>query len=234
MRSVVLLFLVLQISASQTVSPGRRRAVRPNPAPPCALPTLLLTFSKTAVCPGESVTLSWQASDPGATVFIVGVGSSLPASGSKIIDTAAAQIYSGYATNACGAGSATLAEVKLQAGATASVSASPSSIQQGQTTMITVSVANIGSWTLSSTLGNGLSASAGTTSRAVTYTGTRSGSDMITLATTGGCGSLQRTTFISVAAPASGNLRCCDGTLSPTCTSCANKQGCCSSHGGVC
>jgi hypothetical protein len=29
-------------------------------------------------------------------------------------------------------------------------------------------------------------------------------------------------------------LRCCDGTLSPTCTSCANKQGCCSGHKGVC
>lgn len=30
----------------------------------------------------------------------------------------------------------------------------------------------------------------------------------------------------------SGQVRCCDGTLSPTCTTV--RRGCCSQHGGVC
>jgi hypothetical protein len=247
MRTLVLAFLIFHARSEFTeehwpsqaapAPPARRRAVQPNPAP-CTPPALFLTLSKASVCPGESVTLSWQASDSRAVVSIVGIGGSLPASGSKTIDTSSATVYSGRATNACGSGSEAVAEVKVQQGGTASLSASASSIQQGQTTALTVTVANVGNWTLSSALGNGLSASSGTNSRTVTYTGTRSGSDTITLTATGACGSLQRTTSIVVAAPPplppSGNLRCCDGTVSPTCNSCAKKQGCCSSHGGVC
>lgn len=197
---------------------------------------MLLTLSKSSVCPGESVTLSWQASDSRAVVSIVGVGSSLPASGSKTIETSSALVFSGHAANACGTGSEAVAEAKLQQGGTASMTGNPTSIQQGQTTTITVTVANVSSWSLSSALGNNLSPSSGTGSRSVTYTGTRSGTDTITLSASSSCGSLVRSNSIAVSAPppSSGTLRCCDGTFSPTCTSCANKQGCCSSHGGVC
>jgi len=195
---------------------------------------LLLTLSKASVCAGESVTLFWQASDPQAVVFIAGIGSSLPSSGSKTVDPSAG-IYSGRATNACGTGTEAFAEVKVQQNGTASLSVSASSIQQGQTTTLTVTVANVSGWSLASSLGNGLSPSSGTTSATVTYSGTRTGSDTITLTANGTCGSLQRTSSIVVAAPPqSGNLRCCDGTVSPTCNNCAKKQGCCSSHGGVC
>lgn len=239
MRTMALLLALLSVSP-QALPPARRRAARPNPAP-CAPPTLLLNLSKASVCPGEPVTLAWQASDPKAVVSIVGVGATLPSSGSKIIDTWFAVVYSGRATNACGSGNEAFAEIKHQQGGTASLSPSASSIQQGQTATLTITVANIANWTLSSALGNGLSPSSGTASRTVTYSGTFSGTDTITLTATGACGSFERTTSIFVAAPPppppppqSGNLRCCDGTLSPTCTNCAKKQGCCSSHGGVC
>jgi hypothetical protein len=230
--AVLLCFILL---SSQT--PARHRAARPNPAP-CTTPILFLTLSKTPVCPGESVILSWQASDPRAVVSIVGVGGALPSSGSKTIDAPSAMVYSGRATNGCGSGNEAVAEVKVQPGGTASVSASPSSIQLGQSATLTITVANIADWTLFSALDNGLSASSGTGSGTVTFIGTRSGSDTVTLTANGACGSLQRTTSIVVAPaappPPSGNLRCCDGTLSPTCINCAKKQGCCSSHGGVC
>jgi hypothetical protein len=79
-----------------------------------------------------------------------------------------------------------------------------------------------------------------------TYYASSSGTDTVQLKVSGLCGgggfqSYFRTVSVTPYAPVpvptpqpSGYLRCCDGTFSPTCTSCANKQGCCSHHGGVC
>ena len=240
MRAIAVAFLVLLQTAS--VSP-RRRAVRPNPAP-CTRPALFLTLSKTSACSGEPVTLFWQASDASAVVSIVGVGTSLPPGGSKSVAPSVTTTYSGRATNACGIGNDAIAEVRVQQAATASLRASASSLQQGQSMTLTISVANVDSWTLSSSPGNFLSATFGVGSGTVTYTATRSGTDTIILNASGGCGSVQSSVVVPITAatptppppppPSSGTLRCCDGTFSPSCTSCAKKQGCCSSHGGVC
>jgi hypothetical protein len=230
---VVCAFLTTQIAP-------RHRAARP-PSASCTLPTLVITLSKPAACKTDTVTLSWHASDANAIVSIVGVGLSLPADGAEPIDSSTPMTYSGSARNACGAGTTAIAEYKVLPDGTASLDPGATTIQQGQTTPLTVSVVDVIGWTLSSALGNGLSATAGKTSSTVIYTGTHAGSDTVTLHAAGNCGPL--TSFASIFVsppppppppPSSGFLRCCDGSLSPTCTSCANKQGCCSHHGGVC
>src|SRR5205814_423191 len=99
----------------------------------------------------------------------------------KTVTAASGVVYSGHATNACGAGSEAIAELKIEPGGTESLSTSSSSIQQGQSTAVTVTLANIGSWSLSSALGNPLSDLSGTGSRTVTYTGTHTGTDTVTL-----------------------------------------------------
>lgn len=240
MLAIAPLLFALQPLVSQNVpqpaaaATARRRAVGHGPAA-CTRPTLVLTFSKPTACSGESVTLSWQASDPPGSVSIITIGSSLPASGSMVIQVSPPLVLSGHAANSCGTGSDVIAELRLQPDGSAFVSANPTSIQQGQTAIVGVSVSNIIRWTLSSALGNALSASSGNGNASVTYTGSHTGFDTVTLNATTACGALQSTTFINVNAPQqSGNLRCCDGTISPTCNNCAKKQGCCSSHGGVC
>jgi hypothetical protein len=96
-----------------------------------------------------------------------------------------------------------------------------------------------------------------------TYTGLRSGADAVTLSVGSACGFVQRSAGVFVNAsqppptpppstpppsppptpppstppptpPPSSGLLCCDGTRSPSCFNCASKQGCCSSHKGVC
>src|ERR1051326_2190297 len=159
--------------------PARRRAVvGTNPRHACPLPSVTLQLSRGSVCPGESVTLSWQASDPAASVAIPGVGANLPFAGSTIIGSTKSPACSARATGSFGGGAER----------------------------------------------------------------TRRCPDTITLPVKRqSCGPVHRSTSITVnpstpppPPPPSGTLRCCDGTLSPTCTSCANKQGCCSKHGGVC
>src|ERR1051326_1304964 len=224
--------------------PARRRAVvGTNPRHACPLPSVTLQLSRGSVCPGESVTLSWQASDPAASVAIPGVGANLPFAGSTIIGSTTSLVYSARATNSCGSGPDATAVLNIQATASGSINASPSSIQQNGSATIAITVSNAASWSLSSSLGNPLSPLSGVSSAAmVAYTGSRAGTDTITLTVNGqSCGAVHRSTSITVnpstpppPPPPSGTLRCCDGTLSPTCTSCANKQGCCSKHGGVC
>jgi hypothetical protein len=231
--------LLLVVALASVGFAQRRRSVRPPGQ--CARPSLTITISKSSVCPGEQFTVSWTASDVKATVSIDGVGSPLPWSGSAVVSTNFSTAYTGRATNACGTGAEASAPVSVRQGSTALLGSSASSLQQGQTATLTVTVADVSGWSLSSALGNGLSVTSGTSSRTVTYIATYAGTDTITLLTTG-CGSMQRTTTIVVNGmsspppppPPSGNLRCCDGTISPTCTSCANKRGCCSNHGGVC
>jgi hypothetical protein len=215
---------------------GRRRAVGSGGARGCPRPSLNLTASRGNACAGEPVTITWQASDPAASVTIDQIGVALPSSGSRVVPAAAAStIYSGHATTSCGASDEALAFVTFTPGATASLSG-PSSVTSGNNATLSVAVSSVASWTLTSFLGNSISPSSGTSSRTVTYNAGRTGSDTVTLTTAGGaCGNITRSHFLSVSAPPStGGLLCCDGTRSPTCFSCANKQGCCSSHGGVC
>jgi hypothetical protein len=228
-------------AASPTVR--RRAVVGTNPRPACPFPTVALQLSRSSVCPGETVTLSWQASDAAATVTIAGVGANLPASGSTVVGTTSSLAYSARATSACGTGPEAVAVLNIVQGASGSLSANPSSIQQNASATITLTTANAVSWSISSSLGNALSPASGTASGTVSiaYTGSRGGTDTIVLTAVGrACGTIQRTTSIVVNSssppppPPTGFLRCCDGTTSPTCTSCAHKQGCCSSHGGVC
>jgi len=214
--------------------------------PGCIAPRLAINTSRTDVCAGESVTLTWQASDPAASVSIDGVGVGLLASGSTTVGATYAIAYSGRALNVCGAGAESAAVVNVHQGATATIS-SPASLQQGTSGTITATLGNSSSWSVRSAIGNALSPSSGSAGGtvAISYIASNSGTDTITLTANGSCGAVQRSAIVTVNSsvpvpqpptppPPSGSLRCCDGTLSPTCNNCASKQGCCSHHGGVC
>jgi hypothetical protein len=227
---------------------GRRRAVAPGTsgsAGACTLPSVTLSLSRNNVCSGTPVTLSWQSSDPNVSVSIDGMGASLPGSGSTSVGSTDSIAYSARAVNACGAGAEAVTVLSIAPGASGSISG-PSSLQQGASVTLTVSVTNANGWSLSSAIGNAIFPSSGSNSGTfgVQYFGSVSGSDVVTLTVTNAsCGSIQRTAPITVNSPQpqpqpqpqpGGTLRCCDGTFSPSCTSYAKKQGCCSSHGGVC
>lgn len=188
-----------------------------------------------AACANEPVTIAWSASEAAARVTIDGVGVSLPSSGNRVVTASASTIYSGRATTSCGAGDEALAVVTMTPAATASLSG-PSSVTTGSSTTLNVVMHGTTSSSLRSSRGNAISPSSGSSSQTVTYSATRTGTDTVTLTTSGGaCGNPTRTLIIVVSdPPATGGLRCCDGTRSPTCFSCASKRGCCSSHGGVC
>ena len=211
---------------------SRRRAVRAPGG--CVLPSLAISVSKSSVCGGEAATISWQASDATARVTIDGIGAFLPSSGNRETSTTASTAYSGRATNACGSGGEAVAVVAVKAAAGAELTG-PGSVRQGTSASLSVALAGASSWTLTSSLGNSVTPSLGTASGTVRYDATRSGTDVVTLRTTGGCGSVTRTiTIIVTTDSAPGGLSCCDGTRSPTCFDCNKKQGCCSGHGGVC
>jgi hypothetical protein len=220
--------------------PKRRRALGVPVA--CTRPTLLLNLSRSAICSGDTVVLSWQASDPKASVTIDQLGANFPATGSATIGATEARVYSGRATNGCGTGSEATAVLSILPSPTATLSSSASSVQQGGSATLTLATANATSWTLTSSIGNALSVTSGTTNgqRSVTYTAARPGVDNVALTVIGACGNADRAVVITVTSstptpqPPSGGLRCCDGTLSPSCFSCSSKQGCCSNHGGVC
>jgi len=225
---------------------SRRRPVAPGGGSgggTCALPSVTLSLSSSTACAGVPVTLSWHSSDPNAPVSIDGISASMPSSGSTTVGSTNSIAYSAHAANSCGASAEAVTVLSIVPGASASISGPPS-LQQGASATLTVSVTNAGRWSASSALGNPISPSSGSNTGAfgVQYTASRSGSDVVTIVVTNSsCGSIQRTASISVSTPQpqpqpqpGGTLRCCDGTLSPTCTNCASKQGCCSSHGGVC
>jgi hypothetical protein len=206
----------------------------------CARPTLSITASRGSACSGTPVTIAWQASDPAAKVTIDGIGVALPAAGSRVVTVTSSAAYSGRATTSCGLGDEAVAVVTLTSAATASLSG-PASVTSGSSAMLTVATSAATSWTLSSSLGNSISPASGTFNTTATYAASRTGLDTVTLTASGGaCGSVSRTLTILVNAapttdpPANTGLRCCDGTRSSTCFSCANKRGCCSGHGGVC
>ena len=240
---------VLSINFQPLVNPipplhVRRRAAWPGigipgatPPSVCSVPTFTLTSSRSTACSGEPVTLTWQSSDSASTVSIDGVGTFLPPNGTATVGTSSAVAYSGRATNSCGTSQEAVVVLDVQQGATGSIFASPSIIQVNGGATITVIVGNSSGWFISSSLGNGLSLRSGSNGTfTIGYSGTQSGSDVITLSIGGSCGQIIRSTTIGVnpTTTGGGHLRCCDGSLSPSCTNCASKQGCCSSHGGVC
>lgn len=236
---------VTGISFSPAVPPSppipmRRHVVAPVA---CALPSLSITLAKSTTCPGEPTTISWHASDSAATVSIGNLSSNLGASGSTIISSPTTEIFAGSARNTCGPGHESTALLTVQNGATATLDGVPATMTQGTSASFNISTANAYSWTLTSSLGNALSTTSGNgdAHQTVSYTATVTGSDTITLTAAGACGAAPRSATISVGTstqppppPPSVGLLCCDGTHSPTCFSCANKQGCCSHHGGVC
>ncbi|MEA2465728.1 MAG: hypothetical protein QOJ98_3475 [Acidobacteriota bacterium] len=231
-----LTFSPLFIPAPPPPRSGRRRAITPRGGVPlCRIPTLTLSASRSSACSGESIVLTWQASDTAARVTIDGVGS-FPSSGSTTVAATASSAWSGHATTSCGIGSEAVAVVAIQSAPSASL-AGPSSLQRGSSASLSCFLSGTSSWTLSSALRNPIFPSSGSGSGAFssTYTASSAGFDTVTLAAGGGqCGSVMRTLNISISEPQSFGLRCCDGTHSPTCFNCAKKQGCCSSHGGVC
>jgi hypothetical protein len=217
--------------------PGRRRAVSPRGgAPACGVPTLTLTASKANSCSREPVVLTWRASDAAARVTIDGIGSALPSSGTMTVAPSASSAYSGHATTSCGSSDEAVAVVTIQTALSGSLTG-PSSLQRGSTASLSCFLSGTASWTLSSSLRNSIYPSSGFGSGpfSTTYTASSAGTDTVTLSAAGGqCGSVLRTINITIAQPQSFGLLCCDGTRSPTCFSCSNQRGCCSSHGGVC
>jgi hypothetical protein len=215
-------------------SAGRRRSVGVGGGRICPRPSLSITASRASVCATEPVTISWNASDSAASVSIDGIGASLPPSGSRSVTSSVSSAFSGRASTSCGAGDEAVAVVNVTPLASASISG-PSSMSSGTNTTLIVTVTGVGSWTASSALGNTISPSSGNATQGITYTASRTGLDTVTLRTSAGCGGeITKTMTISISTPATRGLRCCDQTFSPTCFSCADKRGCCSSHGGVC
>ena len=213
---------------------ARRRAVRPAP---CPLPTVTLSTSPGAVCNGEPFTLTWQASQPNARVIISGLTGQQPAAGSRYIANGV-RTFTARATNGCSTGPAVTFDVAAPGSVSGTLGA-PSQLTTGTTGVLQITASTGASWSLTSQLGNTIDPSFGTGSRSVTYYATRSGFDVVTLNVESSCsGSIDRSATIEVKAttppPTTSKLRCCDGTFSPSCTSCANQQGCCSGHGGVC
>lgn len=215
--------------------------VRRRPAlsdPVCPPVTLTLTTTPRSVCQSEIVTLSWQASDPRAVVLLDGMTGTFASSGSLTMLTGP-RTFSGRAGVACGTGPAGTATVTGAVPPTGSLTGASSMAQNGSS-LFRVTAADAAQWSITSTLGNPINPNVGTTSEDVVYTASRSGSDTVTVRLVSACGDVAtRSIALSITPatqppPSSGSLRCCDGTFSPTCTSCAHKQGCCSSHGGVC
>jgi hypothetical protein len=231
---VVLLFFVVPIFGAP-----RRRAVRPGP---CSVPSVSIAFTSATVCPNEVTGVYWTASDPRSIVTIPGIGSGLPSSGTRAIQTTTSTTYTATAANGCGTGQASSATLTIRPSAFGSLDVAASSISQGSTTTVTLTTSAATSWFLTSTIGNAFSLSSGSTGGTFqsTYFATYAGNDTIGLTVRNECGSSplfsRSVSVVSSAPPPSsgGYLRCCDGTFSPTCTSCANKQGCCSHHNGVC
>jgi len=232
-RTIVLLLLLL---LSVFVLGARRRPTRSDPV--CPPVTLNLTTTPRSVCQSGVVTLSWQASDPSAFVVLDGFAGTYGASGALTFATAP-RVITGHASVACGAGPTGTTTVAAGGAPTGALTGA-STIAQNSSTTLHVTAVDTAQWTISSSLGNPLSPTFGAASQDVVYTGSRSGGDTVTVRLVSSCGEeALRSLGINVTAstqpppPVSG-LRCCDGTFSPTCTSCAHKQGCCSSHGGVC
>lgn len=219
----------------------RHRAV----APPVCTAIVSLNASQPTACYGDRVSITWKASDPTAQVSIPGIGNFLPASGNAFIQILGVTALTALARNACGTGQSVTLTIPLTPMASGSMDG-PTSVNQGTAAQFSFTVADAVAWDLSSALGNSFAptAGAGSGSFFTTYTATTPGNDSVSLRVSNICSEqafVSRNVQVGTIStppppqpPSTGYLRCCDGTFSPTCTSCANKQGCCSHHGGVC
>jgi hypothetical protein len=104
-------------------------------APAMEPPTLTLSAPDSA-CADSTVTVSWEASDPDATVSIEGYGSGLPASGSVQVPVGSDTVtIRGRATNAAGPGPEVSRSITSSVRATATLLA-PRSISFGRDAVI--------------------------------------------------------------------------------------------------
>lgn len=219
---------------------AKRRSVSPVP---CNPPTVALSIYPPSPCPADVVTLYWAASDSHARVFIDGVAGPQQAIGSRTYQSGQ-RTFAAKAELSCAGPRSTLSvtttrpniNVSFGKSAVALTSTAPVSVQTDDDATL---------WTLSTSLGTVSPSSGNGTKNAIYTSGSAAGSERLVATATGRCGATNAasagiyldaslTTDNPPPGGTGGHLRCCDGTFSPTCTSCANKQGCCSSHGGVC
>lgn len=217
---------------------AKRRSVRSGR---CLAPTLTLSVSPQVACPTAAVIVSWRATNSKAVVTIEGIGDHLRSSGSARV-TDGRRTFTGYASNACARGTNASATVSSPEPPFASISG-PSSVRQFNTATLRVDVSDESSWSLSSPLLNSITPDSGIGSEEATYHASKAGTDGVLLSVTGECEMTTQRTLTIVVEPGSQpppppppplGLRCCDGTRSPSCTSCNDLRGCCSGHGGVC
>src|SRR5438067_1341954 len=177
---------VIGLSLIAPIAEARSRAVKH----PCKAPTVTITSSSAAVCANESVRLSWYASDPSAVVSVDGVGGNLSATGSAVVPVPQATTFKASAKSACGGLSpAASVSVAMNPNPSGSISA-PSSTNQGTDVSIFISALNASSWSLTSSLGNGLSPASGSGNGdfSSTYYASASGTDSLQLKVLGLCG----------------------------------------------
>jgi hypothetical protein len=215
---------------------ARRRAVGPAV---CPAPTLTFSVTPARVCNGGDFTISWQASQANASVAIAGIAGRLPASGARNVSDGR-RSFSGRASNGCSTGPEASLNVPAPEAASGTI-AGPLELRTGTTGSFQVTVSGAVSWSITSQTGNIIDPSNGTGNGVVTYYANRTGNDVVVLHVAAPCEAppLERAASVNVTGtsnppPPTGKLQCCDNTFSPTCTSCASKQGCCSGHGGVC
>jgi hypothetical protein len=162
-------------------------------APAMAPPTLTLSGPDSA-CADSAVTVSWEASDPDATVSIEGYGSGLPASGSVQVPVGLGTVtLRGRATNAAGPGPEASKSIASVARATAILSVAPRSVPFGRDVTVEWDVSeSISLQTLVDSLEGRLDITE-TTLRTTTILRPRAGTHELTYEATTACGIVRAT-----------------------------------------
>ena len=170
------------------------RAVAPTPPPP-AVPTAAITASPTTIQQGQCATLTWSATNATDTSLNHGIGAVAP-SGSRQVCPTSTTAYLLAATGAGGLASE-VATVNVTApppaAPTAAITASPTTIQQGQCATLTWSATNA----TSTAIDQGIGSVAPSGSRQVCPTSSAN----YVLTATGAGGSQTASTSVGVTAP---------------------------------
>ncbi|MEO8725785.1 MAG: alkaline phosphatase family protein [Acidobacteriaceae bacterium] len=154
-------------------------------------PTATLSASSGSIVSGQSTTLTWSVSNATLVSIDQGVGSNLAASGSATVSPTQTTTYTITATNPGGSITATATvTVTLPTAPTVTLSANPTTINFGQSTVLTVVTTNVASVVISNNLDATtftLPAGGGTQSvsptKTVTYTATATGNGQTATAT---------------------------------------------------
>ncbi|HWR15569.1 MAG TPA: putative Ig domain-containing protein [Terriglobales bacterium] len=186
-----------------------------NPAPNA--PTVKITASPTSITPGQSATLSWTSTNATSASIDQGVGT-VATSGTKTVSPTATATYTITVTGS--AGTAT-AKVIVSVGAvstapTVQITASPTSITQGQSSTLSWSSTNATSATINQNIGTVA------TSGTKTVTPTATTTYTITVTGAGGSTTASTTVMVATAPPPSGStafdIKCSD----PNVVNCIN------------